>query len=189
VRRCLERDINCIAITDHGTIEGALRVREIAPFPVIIGQEVYTREGEIMGLFLEKPVPHGLPLLEAARRIREQGGIVGVPHPLDRFARHNGGEKLVAKLLPLLGFIEVFNARSIISGDAVHLARKYGLPGSAGSDAHTLYEVGNAFIEMPGFSSPRDFLSSLSRGKVGGKRSPLWIYFISLGERLKRFFS
>lgn len=188
VRRCLARGINCIAVTDHGTIDGALKVREIAPFPVIVGQEVYTQEGEIMGVFLKKPVPHGLPLLEAVWRIKEQGGIVGVPHPLDRLTRRNGGERLVVKLLPFLGFIEVFNARSILSGDAGHLARRYGLPGSAGSDAHTYYEIGNAFIEMPEFSSPEGFLSSLSRGKVGGRRSPIWIHFVSAGERLKRFF-
>ena len=85
VERCIKVGLNCIAVTDHNTTDGAFRVREIAPFMVIIGEEVGTSEGEVTGLFLEETIPRGLPPAETARRIKEQGGLVSLPHPFDRF--------------------------------------------------------------------------------------------------------
>jgi hypothetical protein len=189
VRRCLEKGISCIAITDHGTIEGALKTRELAPFPVIVGEEVYTQEGEIMGLFLSTPIPHGLPVLETIIRIREQGGLIGIPHPFDRFFRWGGGERRLRPLVPYLHFLEVFNARSLFSSDSAMLfAQQYNLLPIAGSDAHTVFEIGNAYIEMPEFESKEGFLNSLAQGKIMGQRSPIWVHFISAWLNVKRRF-
>ena len=85
VRKCLQVGLNCIAVTDHNTIEGALRVRQVAEFTVIIGEEVGTSDGEVTGLFLNETVPSGLSAVETAKRIKEQGGLVSLPHPFDRF--------------------------------------------------------------------------------------------------------
>lgn len=174
VQRCLEKGITCIAITDHGTMEGGLLVQKKAPFRVIVGEEVRTREGEIMGLFLKETVPDGLPLLESARRIREQGGIVGVPHAFDPFRGLRKAGHNMQQLLPYLDLLEVFNARSLIlngSGKAKKFCLDHRLPGSAGSDAHTPGEIGAAYVEMEDFSSPSSFLASLAGGSVKGKRS------------------
>ena len=87
VARCVEVGLSCIAVTDHNTIEGALEVERIAPFMVIVGEEVASSDGEITGLFLKEPVPKGLSPQETARRIKDQGGLVSLPHPFDRFRR------------------------------------------------------------------------------------------------------
>ena len=79
VARCLKVGLNCIAVTDHNTTEGAFVVRDIAPFTVIIGEEVGTAAGEVTGLFLQETIPRGLTPLETAKRIKEQGGLVSLP--------------------------------------------------------------------------------------------------------------
>jgi len=84
VARCEKVGLSCIAVTDHNTVEGALAARKIAPFTVIIAEEVGSSEGEITGLFLQETIPAGLSPLETVRRIKDQGGLVSVPHPFDR---------------------------------------------------------------------------------------------------------
>ena len=185
VARCPRVGIDCLAVTDHGSIEGALKVRELAPFPVIIGEEVRTREGEILGLFLQEAVPQGLAAREAVARIRDQGGLAGVPHPFDRYYRGALKKETLLELLPQLHFLEVFNARSFLSQDSVpEFARGHGLPGTAGSDAHSGYEVGWAYVEMPPFNGPQEFLASLAQGTVRGRHTPRWCHFLAPGRRL-----
>lgn len=84
VKRAVDKNLDCIAITDHGTIEGALSLREMAPFQVIVGQEIKTTQGDLVGLFLSKQVPSGLQPIEAVECVRRQNGIVMLPHPFDR---------------------------------------------------------------------------------------------------------
>ena len=81
VQACHKRGINCVAVTEHNNIAGALAVEKIAPFTVIIGEEARTAEGEIIGLFLHEEVPGGLSPEETVNRIKEQGGLGGGPPP------------------------------------------------------------------------------------------------------------
>src|SRR3989304_5927036 len=83
VRRCQELRINCVAIADHGTAEGALEMQKLAPFKVIVAEEVLTTQGEIMGMFLKETIPGGLTPAETVKRIRDQGGLVNIPHPFE----------------------------------------------------------------------------------------------------------
>ena len=87
VRACLKKQINCIAVTDHNQIEGAIRLQKMAPFKVIVGEEILTKEGEIIGLFLKKRISAGLSMKATINRIRNQGGIVYLPHPYDKTTR------------------------------------------------------------------------------------------------------
>lgn len=184
-RRCQQRGINCIAITDHGTCAGGLRAREVAPFPVIVGQEVLTQEGELLAFFVHNDIPTGLPAREAVAHIRGQGGVVGVPHPFDRMARSSLGAEQIEALLPDIQVVEAFNARSVFPQDSVmEFGRRHGLALSAGSDAHTLWEVGNGYVEMPPFSTPQEFVASLSQGTIGGQRTPLWVHGVSAWQHL-----
>jgi predicted metal-dependent phosphoesterase TrpH len=190
ISRCLERGINCIAIADHGTIEGALKLKPIAPFSVIIAEEIMTPHGEIMGMFLTEGIPSGLSVPETVSRIRAQNGLVAIPHPFDRFrpSALDGEvlEELVAK--EQIDALEVFNSRTPLyrsSARARLFARKHGIPGSAGSDAHTPYEIGNAYVEMPEFSGRDDFLAALARGKIIGRRTNPLTHLNSVWARLK----
>lgn len=189
VRKCLDRGINCIALTDHGKADGALRLQQIAPFTVIVGQEVLTPDGEIMGLFLKETIPSGLFPSEAVARIKAQGGLVGVPHPFDLLRGLK--RDTLENLLPQMDFIEVFNSRSLLRSDNTHakrLVRQHGLLATAGSDAHTPGEIGKAYVEMPEFASKEDFRKSLAQGKIVGRRSSPLVHFSTTMANLKQRF-
>ena len=151
VRRCRDAGLGLIAVTDHNTIEGALRAREISEIPVIVGQEITTSQGELTGLFLAEPVPRGLPAAETARRIRDQGGLVSVPHPFDVFRRNVIHREALAEVIGLVDIVEGFNARNTLASAnsrARRLAESHGLPVTAVSDAHTAFELGRAYTEL-----------------------------------------
>jgi len=191
INRCLKIGINCIAIADHGTAEGALKAQSLAPFTVIVAEEILTPHGEIMGMFLKDTIPSGLSVEQTISRIRAQGGLVCLPHPFDTFGRSglNGG--ILEELAAQIDIIEVFNARSPFasaSTKALIFAQKHSIPGSAGSDAHTPHEIGNAFVEMPEFNGKDDFLQALAKGKILGHRTTPLVHFASVWARLKKQF-
>ena len=170
-----------IAITDHNEIEGAWRARDLAPEMVIVGEEVKTAEGfDLTGLFLEKKIPKGTPALETAQRIRDQGGLVYAPHP---FARgKGGGGRILPALRPWLDIVEVFNARihdPELNERARRWAEENSLPGGAGSDAHTLREIGRGVIEVAPYDDRESFLAALREGVVRGVTSSRWVHLAS----------
>jgi len=184
---CRRRGLSKIAITDHNTIAGAMALREMAPELVIVGEEVRTTQGELLALFIEEEIPPGLSPLETIQRIKDQGGLVGVSHPFDRLRREAMGE-YVREIAEELDFIEVFNARTILSSDdekAIELAQEWGLPASAGSDAHTPWEIGRVYVELTPFNGKEEFLNALLKGRIRGHRSPLWVHFLSTWAKLR----
>jgi hypothetical protein len=187
VSRCLERKINCIAITDHNTITGALKMREVAPFTVIMGEEILTSHGEIIGFFLKEEVPKGLSPQETVDEIKSQGGLVCIPHPFDRFRLSALKNQKIKILIPQIDIVETFNSRTILAADSEKarlFAQTHGFPASAGSDAHTPGEIGNAYVEMPEFNGPDEFLQVLRQGKVVGHRSSPLIHINSTWNKL-----
>ncbi|MFC1913897.1 PHP-associated domain-containing protein [Chloroflexota bacterium] len=188
IERCQKLGINCIAIADHGTAEGALKMQEIAPFPVIVAEEILTPHGEIMGMFLRKTIPSGLSVEETVKEIKAQGGLVNIPHPFDTVRPSALHRKTVKEIIAKIDIIEVFNSRNILLRnikEAQAFAEKHGIVKSAGSDAHTIQEIGNAYIEMPEFNGRDDFLQALAQGKVCGRRTNPLIHFNSGWARLK----
>jgi predicted metal-dependent phosphoesterase TrpH len=176
------RGVDMVAITDHNTIAGALAFHARAPDRFLVGEEIKTAQGELIALFLEEEVPPGLPVEETIQRIRSQGGVVGASHPLDRLRSEALGKEALAAYRNQLDFLEVLNARTIFSADnrlAQATADRWGLPGSAGSDAHAPFEVGRAYVEMPAFNGSRTFLDSLAQGQVGGRLSTPLVHYIS----------
>ena len=174
IKRCQKLGIGCVAITDHNTIEGALRMKEIAPFPVIIGEEVMSSSGEIIGYFLKQSIPKGLPPSEVVARIKDQGGLVCHPHPFDGFGRYPLKSDDRESLISQIDIIEIFNARSIrnsFSKQARLYAEKNCFLRSAGSDAHSTREVGNAYVEMPEFDGLDEFKIALSKGQIFGRKN------------------
>ncbi|OGO24091.1 MAG: hypothetical protein A2Z28_06025 [Chloroflexi bacterium RBG_16_51_9] len=189
IDRCQKLGINCIAITDHGTAEGALQMAKIAPFKVIVGEEVLTPNGEIIGLFLKETIPSGISVEEAVAKIKAQGGLVCLPHPFDPLRGLRMSKESLAKLAGQADIIEVFNARGPFAGPvkkANALALKYNLPGSAGSDAHYPYELGHTYIEMPDFNGKEEFLQALRKGVIHKQRASLIIYVRVTWARLVR---
>jgi predicted metal-dependent phosphoesterase TrpH len=189
ISRCLEIGINCVAICDHGTAEGALKMREIAPFHIIVAEEILTPHGEIMGMFLQETIPSGLSVEKTISRIRAQGGLVCIPHPFDAIRHSALRNPILEEIAGEIDIIETFNSRTLLpqnSAKALAFALKYGLFKSAGSDAHTVGEIGNAYVEMPEFNGRDDFLQALGKGKISGHRTSPFVHFASLWRKTKK---
>lgn len=172
VRAAAERGLTHLAITDHDRIDGALEAREAAPagLTVIVGEEVKTREGDLICLFLERAIPPGLSAAETIAAAREQGGLVGIPHPFDRL---RGSLLRDARATEALGWevdwVETHNARLVGHGNerAASYARELGLPGVAVSDAHSVMEVGVAYTALNGDpSTPAGLLAALGAAEL-----------------------
>jgi predicted metal-dependent phosphoesterase TrpH len=188
IRRCQALKIDCIAIADHGTAEGGLELQKIAPFKVIVAEEILSTQGEIMGMFLKETIPSGFTPAETVRRIREQGGLVNIPHPFETMRGSALKDPSIEEIAADIDLVEVFNARSPFSANsdkARDFAAKNGIPGGAGSDAHSVHEIGNAYIEMPDFDTPEEFLGAVARGQIYGKRSGIFVHLFSTWARTK----
>jgi len=189
VDHCLEVGINCLAVADHNTIAGAVRLKKIAPFHVIVAEEILTSCGEIIGMFLTQEIPSKLTIEETIARIKAQRGLVCIPHPYDNFRLSAFRNEAFEVIMPQVDIIEVFNARSLSPHNSAmsrKLAERFGKPASAGSDAHTASEIGKAYVEMPDFDGKETFLTSLSRGRIVGRKSSPLVHFASTWARLKK---
>jgi predicted metal-dependent phosphoesterase TrpH len=155
-----------IFLTDHEGIGGA-QVLLGAGHAALIGQEILTTEGELIGLFLKEPVPSHLSPEETVDAIKGQGGLVYLEHPYDA-GRRNLREEAIERIAPQIDIVEVVNGRSRpeINRLAEELRGTLGVPAGAGSDAHTLKEIGSVFVEMDPFEGAHDFLTKLRAGKV-----------------------
>ena len=191
IERCKKLEISCIAIADHGTAEGALEMQKLAPFKVIVAEECLTTEGEIMGMFLKETVPSGLTPAETVRRIHEQGALVNIPHPFEKLRGSSLKDEAVELVAADIDLMEVLNARSPLpknTNRARAFAEAHALPGGAGSDAHTVMEIGNAYVEMAEFETPGEFLVSLRNGTIYGKRSSMFVKVFSTWAKVKNQF-
>jgi predicted metal-dependent phosphoesterase TrpH len=191
VQRCRRTGIDCVAVADHGTVEGALRLREIAPFRVVVAEEILTPAGEIMGMFLSETIPSNITVEEAFARIKAQNGLVCLPHPFDNMRGINAGGMVdVMRLLSRVDVIEVFNSRTLRLGNsnakALAFATEHRLLQSAGSDAHTPGEIGHACVDMPEFEDAAGFRRSLSQGRVWGRHTCPMIHTVSTFKTLKK---
>jgi predicted metal-dependent phosphoesterase TrpH/glycosyltransferase involved in cell wall biosynthesis len=162
--------LGAIAITDHNVFGGAREAAAAATgLTVIPGEEIKTDgQGEVIGLFLSGEIQSGMSFGETARAIREQGGLVYLPHPFDRMHAIPDAATLRGHLDEIDVF-EVYNARLLFEGyneEALRFARKYNLTMGAGSDAHVLQGVGTGALRMREFSGAKEFLLSLRSAQV-----------------------
>lgn len=163
VRAAVTRGLTHVAITDHDKIDGALRARDGAPegLTVIVGEEIKTDSGDLIAVFLERAVAPGRSVAETIADVREQGGLVGVPHPFDRLRGSMGKNEALEAMAGLVDWVEAYNAR-VLGGSgneqAALFARRHGLPGVAVSDAHSTLEVGVAYTALTGDPSTAEGL-------------------------------
>jgi predicted metal-dependent phosphoesterase TrpH len=172
VEHAEEEGLGAIAVTDHNVFGGALEAAALAAdreLIVIPGEEMKTDgQGEVIGLFLREEIPKGLSFADTIAAIREQDGIVYLPHPFDRMHSIPTPETLHRHLVDI-DVIEVYNARLLFEAyneEALRFAKKYRLPQGAGSDAHVLQGVGTGALRMRRFADPEEFLFSLQTAEV-----------------------
>lgn len=163
VERAREVQLDRIAVTDHHTLDGALRARDLDPDRIIVGEEITSRDGiDVIGLYLTKCIARRLPLEQVVHEIRAQGGVVYLPHP---FAYLLLARQRAERAFPLVDIIEIWNSRAFYQAwnrRASELVRARGLPGAAGSDGHFGFELGRAMTVLPSFSDA----DSLKRAAV-----------------------
>ena len=186
------RGLDRICVTDHNQVDTARALQERFPDRVIVGEEVKTAEGvDVIGLFLTQRIPKGTPARDTCERIRGQGGIVYVPHPFA--GGKGGGGRILAAIEDLVDAVEGFNARvhdPALNRRAAEWGRARGLPLGAGSDAHTLAELGRGAVRLPAFEDePAAFLRALQQGAIEGAPSSHLVHLASTWAKLhKRIF-
>jgi predicted metal-dependent phosphoesterase TrpH len=185
--------LGAVCITDHDTIEGGLRLREMdTGLQIIVGEEITTADGELVGLYLEKKVAPGLSAEHSIDLIHEQGGLAYVPHPFSRNRRRHLRRSALDRVAPKLDIVEVFNAREVASSSnlrALEFARQHSLPGGVGSDSHRRTEIGRAYVDVTAFATPQELLAALRDGQVTGTLSGFGIHmrtWVDIGRKFMR---
>ena len=200
--RCRERGVWVQAITDHNEIWGAQKLQELVeeekvkkagfPLTIIVGEEVSTTHGEIIGLFLKEKIPAGMSPKETVLAIKEQGGLVSLPHGFDPLKRWRLQPAALERVVDEIDVVETFNARiSQLRWNqaAVDWAKLHDVPMSAGSDAHTLADIGSAWVEVPvqQIQTPQGLLEALRTGvPVGEWTHPVVAFAYKFWDRTLR---
>ncbi|WP_165968446.1 PHP-associated domain-containing protein [Saccharopolyspora elongata] len=173
-KRVAAERIDVLCVTDHHSLDGAWEAveRDIGA-RVVVGEEIRTRAGEVIGLFLAERIPYVLPLPEVVRRIRDQRGVIYAPHPLDPNRTSLGAEGLrELHEHGALDVVEVCNAKISDpehNAAAANFAARNDIPAAAGSDAHDPQGIGAAYLHMPDFDGPTDFLRKLPEARIWGE--------------------
>ena len=186
VRRAKAMGLDVVCITDHNEIAGAFEVAALGEMPVIVGEEVRTKEGEIIGLFLQERIRPNLTPVETVVAIHEQGGLVYIPHPFDSYRGSRLQFAALNSVLDQVDVLEVFNARNLRRSQndaALRFAHEHHLLMGAGSDSHTELEIGHAFVEMPTFDGPQEFLEALKQGIPRGRLTNPLVHVLTRFDR------
>ena len=181
LRRSRDSGLGLVAITDHDNIRGGLEARDRGGLAVIVGEEIKSSKGDVIGLFLEESVPPRLTPLETVKRVKEQGGLVGIPHPFDRIRPTAMGLKALLEILPWVDFLEGYNAHTMLPVDnrkGAEFAALNSLPSVSCSDSHSAFELGRAYTEVPAEDmdgTPEGLMRAIRSGTCVGRRPPPWL--------------
>lgn len=182
-----EGTLDCMAITDHNTIDLALQLHQELGEKIIVGEEIDTKQGEIIGLFLRETIPGGLDLAEAIQRIRAQGGIVYLPHPFET-VRKGVSKTSLENLINHIDIVEVYNGRAVAQNkgpEAAVWARLHHKPGAASSDAHGLKGTGTAYTIISDLPTPGTLIDLVNKGHCSMERPPIHSLFYPKWHRLR----
>jgi predicted metal-dependent phosphoesterase TrpH len=200
IRLAIERGLTHVAVTNHNNVEGAIAVRDKVAelgltdqLTVILGEEVSTADGEVVGLFLERTIPRGLSANETADEIHRQGGLVSVPHPFDPFRASHIKEGPLRNLAEMgkIDMLEVFNSRVTLQRhnvEAAEFAARYGIPGIAASDSHSRFEIAMAFNALPPFTTADELKAGLAENDWHASRSTVLIHLTTRWAVWKNMF-
>jgi predicted metal-dependent phosphoesterase TrpH len=188
IRVAMERGLTHVTITNHNNVEGAIAVRDRVAelglddrLKVILGEEISTCEGEVVGIFLTRTIPRGLTAEETADEIHAQGGLVSIPHPFDPFRQSRIQRDPLVALAEAgkIDAVEIFNSRVTLqrhNQEAAEFAARYQIPGIAASDSHSSFEIGMSFNAMPEFGTADELRGALLENDWHGSRSTVFIH-------------
>lgn len=166
MERARQVGLDRLALTDHNTAEGALELARVAPQLAIVGEEVRTTEGEVIGLFITRSLPTGLRPEQVCDLVHEMGGLTYLPHPFDRFRASYAAHRVV-ELADRIDIIETYNpwARAGDNEAAARMCSDLGKVAATGSDAHGVEELGRSWMEVEEYDGPADFLAKLAAAR------------------------
>jgi predicted metal-dependent phosphoesterase TrpH len=182
-----ENGFGCLAVTDHDTIDGAVRMRSMTDLRVIVGEEISTADGHMIGLFLRARIEPGMSARETALAIKEQNGLVLTPHPFNKLFGSGIG-KVAWDMLDLIDAVEINNAQNAQPAPdwaAARFARRAGLTAYVGADSHRETSIAPCYQVMRPFDGPADFLSALQEATLVPGRHP-FRYFVEMGYQIVR---
>ena len=180
-------ELDCIAITDHNETSFARIMHKKLGERIIIGEEIGTPEGEIIGLYLKETIPGGIRLDEAVASIKHQGGLVYIPHPYEKFRkglRHTSIDRIVSDI----DIVEVFNGRGRFRGKstlAQQFALKNNIPQAASSDAHGLKGLGVTTSNLSSFPTQKTLKSLLTKAILEKNYAPFYSLLYPIINRIK----
>jgi predicted metal-dependent phosphoesterase TrpH len=181
-RICNKKGLHKLVITDHNTIEGAVIAHNSDPERFIIGEEILTQQGEILGIFVKEEIPPNLSAQETIKLLRSQGAFISVSHPCDKFRKGHWQVEDLNEIMPGIDAIEVFNSRCLLPHfnlDAIIYAQQHHLLGTVGSDAHSLGEIGIAALLLPNFTDTASLKQALTLSEPKVRPSGPWVHFIT----------
>jgi len=182
LERCRRKQIDRVVITDHNSIQAAEYAFRLDPKRVIVGEEIMTQQGEILAAFMTEEIPAGLPSVQVIDRLRQQGAFISVSHPFDQMRSGHWQLDDLLQIAPLVDAIETFNARCMLPSyntQAEIFAKNHNLPGTAGSDAHALIELGTANLLLEPFETADELRSGIGQAEFRTRLSPGWVHFYS----------
>lgn len=157
--------LDAVAVTDHNTINFALQLHQELGDKIIVGEEIMTSHGEIIGLYLTETIPGGLSPDETIQRIQAQGGLVYIPHPFETI-RSGMGPHMLEQIADKIDIIEICNGRAFLqnrSSQTVLWARLNNITGAASSDAHGSRGVGKTYSSLAELPTKETLVSLLQR--------------------------
>ena len=188
----LRERLDRIVITDHNAIRGAVKAHDLDPVHFIIGEEIMTCQGELLGIFMQELIPPGLTARETIRLLRDQGAFITVAHPFDTLRAGHWKVPDLLDIIDSVDAIEVFNSRSmrpLANKLARDFARDHNLLTTVGSDAHSTSELGTATLSLPVFSDTPTLRQALSSAQPLTRSSPPWVHLYSRYAALSRRFT
>ncbi len=177
--------LDCIAITDHNEIAFAKTLHKKLGSKIIVGEEIATEQGEIIGLFLKKKISPGQSLKRTVQHIQSQEGIVYIPHPFE--TRRKGLTfEAMNMIVDKHTLIEAFNARSFSSKNKnriIEYCKKHSYSYASSSDAHCRRGIGTAFSEMKSIPTNKTIVALLSNASYKSRRAPVSAYLCPVVNR------
>jgi predicted metal-dependent phosphoesterase TrpH len=168
-RQALSTNLDYIAITDHDTIATATEIQSVIGPAIIVGQEITTSQGELIGLYLTQEIPIGVSPREAVERIRQQGGLVYLPHPYEQLQRHGMNQSAINQIIEDVDIIETYNSRTIsllARRKAVTLATTHQIAQAGSSDAHGKKGLGRTATVINKPPTKQNLVELLQRGRI-----------------------
>ncbi len=179
---CRKKGIHRLVITDHNNIDASESARELDPSLFIIGEEIMTQQGELLGIFVNEPIPPGLPASKAIELLRSQDAFISVSHPFDSLRPGHWEEPDLLAIASSIDAIEVFNSRCLnpqFNSLARNFALQHHLMGTVGSDAHSTTELGTATLTLPDFSNAASLRTALVHAQLHIRLSNPLVHFYS----------